>query len=93
MVQILGVVDIIASAILFSFLLQIPVPWEALVFIPICLLCKSVLYLADIGSWTDIFVFLLIITGIFFHHLPSLILLIGAVLIFVKGVMSLIVIM
>jgi hypothetical protein len=88
MVKFLGIIDILAAVLLLSFILGIEVPAFLLVIIPVALLLKASIYVFDIGSLTDFGIAILILLS-FFWVLPVWLLLIGAVLIAIKGLMSL----
>lgn len=88
MVKVLGVVDILAAVLLLSFAFGIEVPDVMLIVIPAFLLLKASIYIFDIGSITDIGVVILIVLS-FFIILPLWLLFLGAILIGIKGIMSL----
>ncbi|OHA70928.1 MAG: hypothetical protein A3H01_00905 [Candidatus Wildermuthbacteria bacterium RIFCSPLOWO2_12_FULL_40_9] len=90
MLWFLGVIDLIAAAILLSKGFGIKVPIAASILIPVGLFAKSFINITDIGSITDIAVALLIVLGIFLP-IPWPILLIGAIFMIIKGIMSFIV--
>ncbi len=87
MMLFLGVIDLIAAAILLSQGFDIKVPLAALILIPIGLFLKSLISIADIGSITDIVVAILIVLGIFFN-LPWQFLIIVAIIMAIKGLLS-----
>ena len=87
MMWFLGVIDLIAAAILLSQGFNVKVPLAALILIPIGLFSKSLISIADIGSITDVAVAVLIILGIFFH-LPWQLLLVAVIIMTIKGLLS-----
>lgn len=87
MMLFLGLIDLLAAAILLSQGFNVRVPIMALILIPICLFSKSLINIFDIGSITDIVVALLIVLGIFLH-LPWQLLLVVAIIMAIKGLLS-----
>ena len=85
-----GVIDLLAAAILASKGFGVRVPLEALILIPVGLFSKSLIDIADIGSITDLIVAALIVLSIFLS-LPWQILLVAAIFMIIKGLMSFIV--
>ena len=88
MVKLLGTVDIIAAVLLLILALGAEVPAVVLAVVSIFLAAKASISLIEIGGITDTAVIILIIMS-FFAVLPFWILLIGAGLIGIKGLMSL----
>lgn len=87
MMLFLGLVDILAALLLLSRIFGVNVPLAAVIVIPIALFFKSLINIFDPGSITDLVVALLIILSIFLV-LPLWLLLIPALFIFIKGIMS-----
>ncbi len=88
MVRILGAIDLFAAVILLSIGARVQIPIWALIFILVCLFLKACISIFDIGSITDLAAAILIVLSVF-HLVPWQFLLIGAVLMIIKGVMSL----
>lgn len=88
MVKILGIVDIIVTAMLLAAAFNLDIPLDMVIFISICLLCKAFIFLFDIGSIFDIGAGTLLILSIFIT-LPSVILFVFAALLGLKGILSL----
>ena len=88
MVQALGLADIIAAVFLASVAFGIQIPAVFLVVVSSILLMKASIYIADIGSVTDVIIAILLISN-FFIILPWWILVPGALVIGNKGIMSL----
>lgn len=88
MVKILGIADLLATALLLARAFNSDIPLEMLLFISAILFFKALICLFDIGSIIDIGVVILLILSIFLN-IPSLILFIAAGFIGLKGVMSL----
>jgi len=87
MMFLFGLVDILAAFLLVSLSLGLKVPLPPLIIIPLALLLKSFIDLYDIGSITDVVVALLIVVSIFLP-LPWWFVLIPALVIFLKGILS-----
>jgi hypothetical protein len=87
MMFLFGLVDILAAFLLVSLSLGVKVPLPPLIIIPLALLLKSFIDLYDIGSITDVVVALLIVVSIFLP-LPWWLVLIPALFIFLKGILS-----
>ena len=87
MIWFLGVIDLLAAAILLSEGFRIEVPLAALIIIPIGLISKAFINILDIGSVTDVVAALLIVLGIFLH-LPWQFLLVVAIIMAAKGLLS-----
>lgn len=88
MMLLLGLLDILASFLLLSRIFDVSVPLGVVIAIPAALLFKTFMFGFDlIGGCTDLIVVLLIILTIFFN-LPWWLLLIPALFIFIKGIMS-----
>lgn len=88
MVKLLGLIDIFAAVLLLSIAFGIVIPASILIIIPSFLLVKASIYIADIGSITDVVIAILVVLS-FFMILPFWILFAGAILMGIKGLMSL----
>lgn len=88
MVKILGVVDVFAALALFSIVGEVS-HVGAFVLLSVLLLLKAGICFFDIGGIIDVVVALLIILS-FLFVLPSFIMITGAVVIGIKGLISLI---
>ena len=88
MVKILGILDIIVTVMLLAVVFNLDVPLGMIIFMSVCLFCKAFRFLFDIGSLFDIGAGALLILSIFTTP-PSVILLIFAALLGLKGIMSL----
>ncbi len=87
MVKILGLIDIFAALTLFSITREV-FHVEAFLLIVVLLLIKGGFSFRDVGGITDIVAFLLIVIS-FFFSLPIFLLIPVAVLLLVKGAVSL----
>ena len=88
MVKVLGLADIFAAVLLAFIALGMQIPAVVFVIVSSILLMKASIYIADIGSVTDVMIVVLIVSS-FFIILPWWVLVSGAVVIGVKGLMSL----
>lgn len=88
LVKILGIADLMATALLLGLAFGFPFPLDMLVFISVCLFLKALISIFDIGGMIDMAVVILLLLSIFIK-LPFWILLVAAVLIGQKGLMSL----
>ena len=88
MVKILGLVDLFAAVILLSIGARAHIPLWALIFVLTGLVLKASISILDIGSITDLAIAVLIVLSVF-SLAPWQFLLIGAILMIVKGLMSL----
>lgn len=85
---ILGIADLISALFLIRGFLHIAVPGALVFFFALYLLIKAILFISDIGSWMDIAAGLLLVISLS-YPLPMFLLLAFAVLIGLKGAMSL----
>lgn len=88
MVKILGLADLFIAFLLFSKASRANVPWEIIAVFSFFVLIKAIPFLPDIGSIFDCIAVALLILSIFVT-MPVLILIIAAVLLGIKGIMSL----
>jgi hypothetical protein len=88
MVKILGIVDIFAALALFSILGSVS-HVGAFILLSILLFLKASICFFDIGGIVDIFVAILILLS-FLFILPSFIMIIGGIIIGIKGLVSLV---
>lgn len=85
---ILGIADLLSALLLIRGIYHVAVP-GALVFVfALYLLIKAIMFISDIGSWMDIVAGLLLVLSLT-YSMPTFILLAFAVLIGLKGAMSL----
>ncbi|MDD2731119.1 MAG: hypothetical protein PHW33_03285 [Candidatus Portnoybacteria bacterium] len=88
LVKILGLIDLLAAFLLLAIAAGVDAPLEVLIFIPLCLLLKASIALADAGGLTDLAIGILLVLSVFFPIHPYL-LYIGAAIIGLKGLESL----
>ena len=88
MVQILGILDLIAAGLLAGTAYNLPLAHGLIIGIAVYLILKSILFLMDIGSLFDIVGGILLILSLSMT-LPPILLFIVAGLVGLKGVMSL----
>lgn len=88
MLKLLGLIDIFATVLLLLIVFNIEIPAAVLIIVSSALFLKASIYVIDAGSFTDIIVAILIVLNLFVI-LPFWILLPGAILIGIKGFMSL----
>ena len=85
MVQILGLVDIIVALMLTARVYHWQIPILMLVFIGIILIGKALLSITNFFGWIDLAALILIIFGSFLNHW---VLIIAAVIMGIKGLVS-----
>lgn len=83
----LGVADLISALLLMRGSYHISVPQAVIFFFAIYLFVKAVIFIADVGSWLDIITGVLLILSIS-HSLPFVICLIFALIVGLKGTLS-----
>ena len=83
----LGIADIIAGSLLIRGIYNIPVPQILVMVFAGYLIIKGLLFITDIGSAMDLVAGILLILTVFLN-IPTLILIIFASLLGIKGVMS-----
>lgn len=88
MVKFLGILDLLAAAVLAGTAYHLPIAHGLVIGLAVYLFLKSILFLMDIGSWFDIIAGVLLILS-FSISLPPLLLLVMAGLVGIKGVLSL----
>lgn len=88
MVKILGVGDLLATALLLAKGFGLSVPLDMLIFVAACLFFKALICLFDIGGMIDMGVVILLTLSIFLNP-PPWTLFVAAALIGQKGIMSL----
>ncbi len=88
MIKFLGMLDLLAAAVLAGTAYHLPIAQGLVIFLAVYLLLKSILFLMDIGSLFDIVAGVLLILSLNMELAP-VILFIAAGLVGLKGVMSL----
>ena len=71
MIKILGILDLLAAALLTGIALGIEIPTGVLIFIPACLFLKACVFISDPGSMADFIIVMLFVSNVFFNY-PSL---------------------
>lgn len=88
MVKILGLIDLFAAVIILLIGSKIQVHILVLIFVVACLFIKACISILNIGGLTDLAIAILILLSIFMI-IPWPLLLIGLIIISVKGLISL----
>jgi len=88
MVKVLGLADLFIAFLLLSAASRAAVPWEIIAIFSLFVLAKAIPFLPDIGSIMDCAAISLLILSIFVT-IPAVILIIAAIFLGIKGIMSL----
>jgi len=88
MVKILGIGDLVVTALFLASAFNIDIPLDMLFFIAIAFFLKGIIFLFDIGSIFDVIAAILLVSTVFLN-VPAIILFVAAILIGIKGLMSL----
>jgi len=88
MIKFLGMLDLLAAAVLVGTAYHLPIAHGLIIGLAVYLILKSILFLMDIGSLFDIIAGILLILS-FSMSLPPLLLFVVAGLVGLKGIMSL----
>lgn len=87
MVQLLGLIDIIAAFMLLARIPNWEIPLGMMIFISLCLVGKAVISLENFFGWIDLITVILLIISSFLS-IPYWILLIMAIVMGIKGLVS-----
>ena len=85
---ILGIADLISALLLTRGFYNVSIPSAVIFFFAIYLFIKAIFFIADVGSWMDIIAGFLLVLSIS-YSLPTFLLLGFAILVGLKGAMSL----
>lgn len=86
--RLLGILDIVGAVLLLGVGFHLEIPTGLIVAISIYLIGKALLFIKDIGSWFDIFGGILLLLS-FIVNIPIAILVVAALLIGSKGILTL----